>query len=210
MQLKILVIEDEDEIREIICEILLAEHYAVIEAKNGAVGIQLARLHLPDLIICDILMPEIDGYEVLDRMRQDLSTQSIPFIFLTAKTEKSSQRQGMELGADDYLLKPFTRNEILRSIATQQKKKLLFQQQSQEKLDLLRDSISHVLPYALDAPLQQIVTTSELLRNNYRSMPQEAIMEKLSAINSCGKKLYKLTQDFLISLESEEEEPSDL
>lgn len=116
----------------------------------------------------------------------------------------------MELGADDYLLKPFTRNEILRSIATQQKKKLLFQQQSQEKLDLLRDSISHVLPYALDAPLQQIVTTSELLRNNYRSMPQEAIMEKLSAINSCGKKLYKLTQDFLISLESEEEEPSDL
>jgi CheY-like chemotaxis protein len=65
MQLKILVIEDEDEIREIICEILLAEHYAVIEAKNGAVGIQLARLHLPDLIICDILMPEIDGYEVL-------------------------------------------------------------------------------------------------------------------------------------------------
>lgn len=207
---KILVIEDEEEIREIICEFLLAENYTVIQAENGSIGIELARLHLPDLVICDILMPKLDGYQVLDRLRQEPTTQSIPVIFLTAKTDKFSQRQGMELGADDYIYKPFTQAEILNSIAAQQKKKFVFQQQSQEKLDRLRDSISQTLPDELHAPLNQIVTQSELLRNNYRSMSQEEIMEKLSSINGCGKQLYKLTQDFLLSLENDRENNSDL
>lgn len=210
MKGKILIIEDEEEIREIICELLLAENYTVIQAENGSIGIELARLHLPDIIICDILMPKLDGYQVLDRLRQEPATQSIPVIFLTAKIDKFSQRQGMELGADDYISKPFTQAEILSSIAAQQKKKLVFQQQSQQKLDRLRDSISQALPDELHAPLNQIVTQSELLRNNYRAMSQEEIMEKLRAINGCGKKLYKLTQDFLLSLEKNRKNNSDL
>lgn len=115
---EILVIEDEEDLREIVCEILRAENCLVIEAEDGQIGRQKAKEEIPDLIICDIRMPAIDGYEVLSQLRNHVSTQAIPFIFLSAKAAKEDRHLERKLGANDYLTKPFTRQELLSVIAT--------------------------------------------------------------------------------------------
>jgi len=113
---KILVIEDNDEVRENIAEILELANYKVVTAENGKVGTSTALKELPDLIICDIMMPVLDGYGVLHLLNQHTETYGIPFIFLTAKSEKSDFRKGMELGADDYITKPFDGIELLKAV----------------------------------------------------------------------------------------------
>ena len=113
---KILVIEDELEIRSHLLELLELEGYDVVGADNGATGLLGAIEHGPDLIICDVMMPELDGYDVLRALRQEPKTVAIPFIFLTALANKGDIRQGMVLGADDYLTKPFSPRELLARI----------------------------------------------------------------------------------------------
>ncbi|MEH1901681.1 MAG: EAL domain-containing response regulator [Nostoc sp.] len=113
---KILIIEDEEAVRENILDLLEAEDFETLGAANGRIGIHLAISEVPDLILCDLMMPEIDGYGVLRVLRQDPSTATIPFIFITAKSAKSDFRQGMDMGADDYITKPFTRAELLSAI----------------------------------------------------------------------------------------------
>ena len=113
---KIVLIEDNNEMRENIKEILELSDYAVMVAENGKKGIELIKNELPDLILCDIMMPELDGYDVLHMVSKNIKTASIPFIFLTAKTEKEDFRKGMNMGADDYITKPFDDTELLNSI----------------------------------------------------------------------------------------------
>ncbi|MCC5635684.1 EAL domain-containing response regulator [Nostoc sp. CHAB 5844] len=113
---KILVIEDEKSVRENLLDLLEAEDFETVAAANGRTGVDLAFTEAPDLILCDMMMPEVDGYGVLTALRQDPLTATIPFIFLTAKSAKSDFRQGMDMGADDYLTKPFTRAELLSAI----------------------------------------------------------------------------------------------
>ncbi len=120
---RILVIEDEQSIRDTLQDILELEGFEALGAENGLVGIQLAKQYIPDLIICDVMMPEVDGYGVLKTLHQDVDTASIPFIFLTAKADRPSLRQGMNLGADDYLTKPFTPQELLEALTSRLKKK---------------------------------------------------------------------------------------
>ncbi|AFY35616.1 EAL domain-containing response regulator [Calothrix sp. PCC 7507] len=120
---KILVIEDEELVRENLLDLLEAEDFDTIAAANGKIGVNLAFSELPDLILCDMMMPEIDGYGVLSILRQDPIMSTIPFIFLTAKSAKSDFRQGMDMGADDYLTKPFTRAELLSAIMNRLEKK---------------------------------------------------------------------------------------
>ncbi len=118
----ILIIEDNEDIRENVDEILTLSNYAVLTARNGKEGIEIAINKKPDLIICDIMMPGIDGYGVLHVLHKDPLTQSIPFIFLTSKSERSDFRAAMELGADDYITKPFSGNELLNAIDSRFKK----------------------------------------------------------------------------------------
>ena len=126
---KILVIEDEPAVRANILELLELEDFYGIGAENGLIGVLWALEHLPDLIICDIMMPELDGYGVLTTLRREPLTALIPFIFLSAKADKTDLRQGMELGADDYLTKPFTGNELLNAIAARFEKQRAITQQ---------------------------------------------------------------------------------
>ncbi|GAB4286613.1 MAG: hypothetical protein Fur0025_19310 [Oscillatoriaceae cyanobacterium] len=105
---KILVVEDSEEIRGNIIDLLEAEDFDVVGAENGRWGVEIAQQQKFDLIICDIMMPEMDGYDVIAQLRQNPETADIPFIFLTAKSERNDLRQGMNLGADDYVTKPFT------------------------------------------------------------------------------------------------------
>jgi len=138
---KILVIEDEELVRENILELLDAEGLAGIGATNGYKGIDLAKVEKPDLIICDVMMPGLDGYSVLKALRQESNFATTPFIFLTAKAAKADFRQGMELGADDYLTKPFTRAELLGAIATRFKK----QQQYRSELEQAKDQLDYLM-----------------------------------------------------------------
>jgi YesN/AraC family two-component response regulator len=115
---KILVIEDETQTRDIFLRCLSFEGFFALGAESGLTGMKLAQTHLPDLIVCDIMMPDVDGYSVLSRLRQSPSTTAIPFIFLTAKVTMTDLRRGMELGADDYLTKPCTVEQFLQAIAT--------------------------------------------------------------------------------------------
>lgn len=132
---KILVIEDEKSVRENIITLLTEEGYYIISASNGETGINLARTELPDLIICDIMMKGMDGYEVLEEMSRNKQTRMIPFIFLTAKVEHTDLRKGMELGADDYLFKPFKIDELLKSVESRIKKSEIFRAEISSNLD---------------------------------------------------------------------------
>ena len=122
MDRKILVIDDNNDIRENTAEILELAGYKTITAENGKKGVELALSEKPALIICDIMMPELDGYGVLHLLRKNDETQNIPFIFLTAKTERSDFRKGMEMGADDYVTKPFDDIELLNAVEVRLKK----------------------------------------------------------------------------------------
>jgi CheY-like chemotaxis protein len=119
---RILIIEDDKIMRENTAEILELAKYEVTTATNGKMGLEIAHSLLPDLIVCDIMMPELDGYGVLCALSKDPKTSAIPFIFLTAKAEMSEVRKGMSLGADDYLSKPFEETELLSSIELRLKK----------------------------------------------------------------------------------------
>ncbi len=118
----ILVIEDNEDIRDNVAEILMLSQFRVHTAANGKEGIEMAQKLMPDLIICDIMMPGIDGYGVLHILHNDPETESIPFIFLTAKSERSDFRAAMEMGADDYITKPFAGNELLNAVTSRLKK----------------------------------------------------------------------------------------
>jgi signal transduction histidine kinase len=198
---KILVIEDEDDIRNSICEMLCAENFSVIAAEDGALGVQLAIEEIPDLVICDVMMPELDGYGVLYKLRENPSTQTLPFIFLSAKVAKEDLRLGMDLGSDDYLTKPFTRQELLSAITTRLAKQQAVERQSQQKLDALRANITHSLPHELRTPLNAILNNSKLLRESYADTEPEEALQMLDEIHVCGQRLYRLIQNFLLYAE---------
>ena len=132
---KILIIEDNHDVRENIEEILELANYEILSAENGKLGVSLAQKNKPDLIICDIMMPELDGYGVLHILSKNPATARIPFVFLTAKSEKEDFRKGMNLGADDYLTKPFDDIELLDAVETRLKKGELFQQEFDKNVD---------------------------------------------------------------------------
>jgi len=200
---KILVIDDEESVRANLVELLEAEGFDVTGAENGRTGVQLARQHLPDLIICDITMPELDGYGVLAELRQDSATATIPFVFLTARADRSDLRQGMNLGADDYLVKPFTRDELLKAISTRLAKQTAAAQKLQVKLDDLRGSIALALPHELRTPLTGILGYSQILVEECASMQPQDIQEIAQGIYNSAKRLYDLVLDFALYAELE-------
>jgi len=151
---KILVIEDEQIIRENILKLLKAEGFDVTGAENGAQGLNAAVSNLPDVIICDVMMPELDGYGVLMALRSNPVTATLPFVFLTGKAERSEMRQGMELGADDYLTKPFTKAELVGAISSRLKK----QEAVAEQYNSLRSQSCELIQDAADK-LEQIKTS---------------------------------------------------
>lgn len=142
-KIRILIIEDNNDIRESTAEILMLGNYEVFQAENGKNGVELATKYLPDVILCDIMMPELDGYGVLHLLGKKAETAAIPFVFLTAKTERIDIRKGMEMGADDYLTKPFDDVELLNAIETRLKKRDLQKSLYSESLDKLDNLLNN-------------------------------------------------------------------
>lgn len=140
---KILLIEDNQAMRENTCEILELANYNVVTASNGKTGVDLALKENPDLIICDIMMPELDGYGVLYLISKNPTTAGIPFIFLTAKSEKADLRKGMSMGADDYLTKPFEEMELLNAVEARLRKNELFKKEFSKNIDGLNEFLAN-------------------------------------------------------------------
>ena len=132
---KILIIEDNEGIRENTAEILQMTNYKVVSAENGKEGVEVALRENPDLILCDIMMPVLDGYSVLHMLRKNPSTKNTPFIFLTAKSERDDFRKGMDLGADDYITKPFNETELLKAVESRLKKVKLLKEEYNLQLE---------------------------------------------------------------------------
>ena len=219
MTTKILIIEDEEPVRANIVELLEAEGFETLATGSGTSGIALAAQQLPDLILCDIMMPATDGYAVLQALRQNSATATIPFIFLTAKSERSDLRQGMNLGADDYLTKPFTADELLTAVATRLKQRAMALQQYadvKEQAETLnrkaeelqrtvevKDEIIHKIAQDLRDPLSNINMAVRMLqqasnqsqRDRYIKVLKEECDREIQLLNQVAELQHFLTPD---------------
>jgi signal transduction histidine kinase len=195
---KILVIDDEEWLREMIQVALRQRDYEVIEAENGAVGIEKARKVLPDLILCDVNMGKMDGYATLSSLRNEPATAAIPFILMTGLADNAGMRHGMELGADDYLPKPFTIDGLYAAVDARLRKVQTVRAEAERKLTDLRDSISLMLPHELRTPLNGILAYGEILAHDAATIQPQEIAEMGHVIHESGKRLERLVENFVI------------
>jgi signal transduction histidine kinase len=195
---RILVIEDEEGIREEVAGILKFEGFSVLEAEDGAAGLALAQQHRPDLILSDIMMPKLDGYGVFLRLQDERPTAVIPFIFLTAKADKKDMRKGMGMGADDYLTKPFTRDELLQAVQSRISKRAVVEEEMSQDLDDLRYAIASHLPHELRTPLICILGYGAILEEDNTSLSAQEIAQMGRAIYDSGERLNRLIENFLL------------
>lgn len=191
---KILIIEDEHLILESIAEYLQLEGYDCLIATNGEEGIQKAKDETPDLIVCDIKMPGVNGHQVLQDLRDDPKTSTIPFIFLSGMVDKGDLRRGMILGADDYITKPFQPEDLLNSVKTRLEKYSVLK----ERMDVLRDNIAYSLPHELQTPLVSIMGYAEMLVEKFSDNSDEEAMEFSRAILQAGMRLNKLVKKLIV------------
>ncbi len=195
---KVLVIEDEAPFRKRITRILALEGFQTLEASNGREGVKIALSNLPDVIISDITMPEMDGYEVCKHLRSDPSTALIPFIFLTALSNKTEIRQGMRLGADDYLIKPFDLQELITAVTTRLERNQQFTRRIDDQVEVFRSYVSTTIPHEFRTPLTSIMGFAELLHSEYDTIDPEQAREMLNYIIKGGKNLSRLVENFLL------------
>jgi DNA-binding response OmpR family regulator len=195
---KVLVIEDETPILENIIEILQFHQFEVIGAGDGHEGLQLAKEHLPDLVICDIMMPMLDGYGVLLQMSIDPLTASIPFIFLTAKIDRSDMRRGMELGADDYITKPFSAQELLAAVDTRLDKQEALQNKHQQQMENLRHGIVHAMPHEFRTPLTGIIGYASIIYEDLDALGPGELRNMAERILEAANRLHRQIENYLL------------
>jgi two-component system, sensor histidine kinase and response regulator len=195
---KILVIEDTPAMRDLIVDTLSAHGYECLSAEDGLAGVEAARRLLPDLVICDIHMPRMDGYGVLEAIRSEASMSTTPFVFLTGAAERVNVRRGMELGADDYLTKPFSIQELIASVTAQFEKQATIQRQADQRLEELRGNITMALPHELRTPLNGILGLASMLLEDGESMSPHEVRENLQFIHQSANRLHRLIENFLV------------
>src|SRR5216684_5280775 len=195
---RILVIDDEEWLREMVHMALSQKGFEVLEAENGAAGIEVAQRELPDLVLCDVNMEKVDGYLTLQSLRNEPTTSAIPFILMTGLADNAGMRHGMELGADDYLPKPFTIDALYAAVDARLKKSQALRQEAERKLAHLRDNISLMLPHELRTPLNGILAYGEILSAEAATLPPAELAEMGQVIHESGKRLERLIENFLI------------
>jgi two-component system, sensor histidine kinase and response regulator len=195
---RILVIDDEDSLREMVHMALAQKGYEVIDAENGTVGIDKARKQLPDLVLCDVNMEKVDGYRTLSALRNEPATAAIPFILMTGLADHAGMRHGMELGADDYLPKPFTIDALYGAVEARLRKAQALRAEAEKKLADLRGNLSMMLPHELRTPLNGILAYGEILAAEAATLPAEEVAEMGQVIHDSGKRLERLIENFLI------------
>ena len=144
---KILIVDDSEPIRNSLSAMLAAENYETFVAENGKIGVELARKEIPHLILCDVQMPELDGYGVLKELRSDPATSAIPFVFLTGRAELDQIREGMNLGADDYLTKPFKRDELIRTVNARLARRAIIEDHFAAEIKVAEEKLNQLMNY---------------------------------------------------------------
>lgn len=194
---KILVIDDEEAYREIISMTLKIIGYDVIEAMNGLEGLAAAKEHSPDLILCDINMPKMDGHTLLTTLREEEKFAGIPFIFLTGNTSNADMRKGMQAGADDYLTKPFSAEELVNAVAMRLSKKKRLQKYFESQFDDIKSNIVHSLPHEFRTPLNGILGFSQILMDD-DELPPDEVKEIGTMIFRSGQRLHRLLENVVL------------
>ncbi len=191
---RVIVIEDEYLLRKAVIDILRSEGFSVETAANGQEGIALVKASIPHLVLCDIGLPEMDGYSVLQAVRSDRRTATIPFVFMSGRDAREDIRSGMDLGADDYIIKPFTPTELLSAVDA----RLRRHDDLSSQLDTLRHNIIHALPHELRTPLTIIMGYAQMFSMEHKNLEPDVILEWADRITASSKRLEKLIENYLV------------
>lgn len=202
---RILVIDDEEGMRELVGIALRERGFDVFEVASGTDGLKVATKELPDLILCDIRMDGMTGYDVLADLRKHPTTATLPFILMTGNDDPGGMgmRQGMELGADDYLRKPFDFESLYATVDARLKKAEMIRSESERRMAALRDNISLMLPHELRTPLNGILAYGDILRTESETLQPADIAEMGQIISESGHRLESLIENFLIYTQTE-------
>ncbi len=198
---RILVIDDDPIYREMIVDALQAEGYETLHAENGEVGIERARAYVPDLVISDVVMEKADGYQVLATLRAEPATAAIPFIMITGWSSKGGQRQGMAMGADDYLAKPFNATELLQSVSAQLRKKERSIVRAATRSTAADSALTTILPAEISKPLQTIQGFAAILRRDSTSLGKGEIGEIARHIQTSALRIRRSVDNYIVFAE---------
>jgi len=198
MKERILIVEDEKEICNDLVKILQLSEYETIHAYNGIDGYRLACKHLPDLIISDIMIPGFNGYELLSKLQEKPETSAIPFLFLSAKSNKFDLREAMNLGADDFITKPFDIDELLNTIRIRLEKKQRRELHLTKKIETLQTNLRKTMPHEVRTPLNVILGFSEFLMKNNNITKEKDLLDMIKNIHESGQRLQRTFENYLL------------
>ena len=194
----ILVIEDDLSIRESITELLSHKKYKVTTAKNGEEGMLMVKQGQPDLVICDVMMPGKDGYEVLKAIRADATISNTPFVFLTAKAQQEDVRGGMKLGADDYLIKPFKAQDLFDAVESRLARQAQYVKEYSQKLKIVKPLEQELIAQGLVSPLEGIVEFSKMLMTHFDRYSKQEIQNFIKRISTSAFSLNKKISSIIL------------
>ncbi len=191
MSRKIVVVEDNEDVRLLLSEMLKIRGFEVILAENGYIGIQKIIKYEPDLVVCDIMMPELDGYEVLKTIRKSATLGNTPFIFLSAKAEKEALRSGMELGADDYLTKPVEADVFIRAVYSRLERSEQAANELKGEVRKIKEKLSAVYSHEVNTPLNGILGLTEILLKYHKTQMSPHVYDLITNIKTAGQRLHR-------------------
>ncbi len=194
----ILIIEDEEPLRLLIGELLQRAGYKVLPASSGRQGLRLARAHLPDLVLCDVRMPEMDGHAVLEELRRIPELKLTPVIIMTAHAELVDMRRSMNLGADDYVAKPFDNAELLGAVSRHLERVEQRRQEAGREFDSFRRHLGHLLPTSFVTPLHDIIGCASVLAVDAAVMPSVEIRDFAQSIHQAAERLHRQIENFMV------------
>lgn len=204
---KILIIEDEEAIRENVQDLLNMHGYQTFTAVDGKSGMEEASKVSPDLILCDVMMKEMNGYEVLQRLKMDERFVLTPFIFISAKSEHEEIRRGMSLGADDYLVKPFQLKDLLNAVSLRLQHADNIRKMLAEKSESIKERYLDIPFEDLNTPLHGILTASMILTENNHVNQNTEVRELVSVVSKSGQRLYRSISNLSLFLRLKEAKP---
>ncbi len=201
--MKILLVDDADVFRQSVTNLLRTRGHEVIEAANGLEGLKLARTHLPDVVVSDIVMSQVDGYAMTSLLRQHPTTADIPLVLITGEADLKGMRKGMTLGADDYIAKPFKMDELVASLELRVHRRRASREDVEEKLACLGTSISLTPPAELAQPLGQVLDAARALDMASQAPGQEALHQLVPPLFAAARRIERATGNLLVHAQLE-------
>jgi signal transduction histidine kinase len=195
---RLLLIDDESELLNVFAEILGEAGHEVTQAASGPAGIKAAQRTPPDLVLCDVNMPGMDGYAVLEAFRADVRFAATPFLFLTGLSAGHHARAAMSLGADDYLTKPVSNRDLIEAVEARLTRRAASRREADGRVEEIQRSVAFLLPHELLTPLTVIVGGSEMLRELRHELAPEEIGEMATAIFKAGQRLHRMAENYLL------------